>query len=86
MTRLNIRLLQDEESNILIGLYPTMCSSDERQKRRLVLTLCPIFNLIQTYERVNNNNDLAEIDGLLGCGIILFKWDEDDLQVCSICG
>ncbi|KAI7882271.1 hypothetical protein K492DRAFT_145306 [Lichtheimia hyalospora FSU 10163] len=71
---------EDEESSILIGLYPIVCSLDERQKRRLVLTLCPIFNLIQTYERVSNNNNLEEIDALLGCAIILFKWDEGDIQ------
>lgn len=51
-----------------------------------MLTLCPIFNLIQIYERVNNNNDLSEIDALLGCGVILFKWDEDDVQVCGAYG
>lgn len=51
-----------------------------------MLTLCPIFNLIQTYERVNNNNDLSEIDALLGCGIILFKLEEDEVQVCSAYG
>ncbi|KAI9312717.1 Fanconi anaemia protein FANCD2, partial [Dichotomocladium elegans] len=42
----------------------------------LLLPLSSIFRLLQTLEWLNNDQNLEEIDALLGCGLVMFQWND----------
>jgi len=47
--------------------------------------LCSLFKLLQATEKATSDNGLDDIDGLLGCGITMFKHEylEDISEVYS---
>lgn len=42
--------------------------------------MCSLFKLLQATEKTTSQNGLDDIDGLLGCGIFMFKRDYLEVQ------
>jgi hypothetical protein len=45
--------------------------------------MCSLFKLLQATEKTTSQNGLDDIDGLLGCGIVMFKRDYLEVQINS---
>ncbi|KAI9475361.1 Fanconi anemia protein FancD2 nuclease-domain-containing protein [Zychaea mexicana] len=70
--------LDGQDAAIAIDFYSFICDNDERKKKRSVLTLCALFNLLQSSEKLGNNGSLDGIDALVGCGLVLFNHTDFD--------
>ncbi|KAG0303191.1 Fanconi anemia group D2 protein [Dissophora globulifera] len=73
--------LDGPESELSISIMPSLCAdltNSASQGTRIdtpdgSVYLCPLFKLLQATEKATGENDLDDIDGLLGCGITMFK-------------
>ncbi|KAG9064770.1 Fanconi anemia group D2 protein [Linnemannia hyalina] len=85
--------LDGPESELSISIMPSLCAdlSKIASQGTLIETadgavyLCSLFKLLQATEKVTSDNGLDDIDGLLGCGITMFKHEylEDISEVYS---
>ena len=66
-----------QQAAIAIDFYSFICKTDERNKKKFLLTLCALFNLLQSSEKLSNNGSLEGIDALVGCGLVLFDGTDD---------
>ncbi|KAF9927139.1 Fanconi anemia group D2 protein, partial [Mortierella alpina] len=86
--------LDGPESELSISIIPSLCAdlSDSASEGTLIDTpdgavyLCSLFKLLQATEKATSDIGLDDIDGLLGCGITMFKREylEDIAEVYSI--
>ncbi|KAF9150212.1 Fanconi anemia group D2 protein [Linnemannia schmuckeri] len=73
--------LDGPESELSISIMPSLCAdlSKIASQGTLIETadgavyLCSLFKLLQATEKATSDNGLDDIDGLLGCGITMFK-------------
>ncbi|KAG0324848.1 Fanconi anemia group D2 protein [Dissophora globulifera] len=89
--------LDGPESELSISIMPSLCAdltNSASQGTRIdtpdgSVYLCPLFKLLQATEKATGENDLDDIDGLLGCGITMFKHEylEDigDIYSTEVC-
>ncbi|KAF9341448.1 Fanconi anemia group D2 protein [Linnemannia elongata] len=85
--------LDGPESELSISIMPSLCAdlSKIASQGTLIDTadgavyLCSLFKLLQATEKATSENGLDDIDGLLGCGITMFKHEylEDISEVYS---
>ncbi|KAG0275935.1 Fanconi anemia group D2 protein [Linnemannia exigua] len=85
--------LDGPESVLSISIMPSLCAdlSKIASQGTLIETadgvvyLCSLFKLLQATEKATSDNGLDDIDGLLGCGITMFKHEylEDISEVYS---
>ncbi|KAI8597408.1 Fanconi anaemia protein FANCD2 [Dissophora ornata] len=85
--------LDGPESELSISIMPSLCAdlSSSASQGTLIETpdgsayLCSLFKLTQATEKATGEDGLDEIDGLLGCGITMFKQEylEDIAEVYS---
>ncbi|KAK3837824.1 MAG: Fanconi anemia protein FANCD2 [Linnemannia elongata] len=85
--------LDGPESELSISIMPSLCAdlSKIASQGTLIETadgtvyLCSLFKLLQATEKATSDNGLDDIDGLLGCGITMFKHEylEDISEVYS---
>lgn len=65
-----------EKSGIRLKNYSS--TSNRSQKRKIIFLMCSLFDLLQACEKATSDGrNLDNIDGLLGCGIVMFE-DEDE--------
>ncbi|CAO3565350.1 unnamed protein product [Mortierella alpina] len=86
--------LDGPESELSISIIPSLCAdlSNSVSEGTLIDTpdgavyLCSLFKLLQATEKATSDIGLDDIDGLLGCGITMFKREylEDIAEVYSI--
>ncbi|KAG2226033.1 hypothetical protein INT45_002499 [Circinella minor] len=69
--------LDGQQASIAIDFYSFICKTDERNKKKFLLTLCALFNLLQSSEKLSNSGSLEGIDALIGCGLVLFDGTDD---------
>jgi Fanconi anemia group D2 protein len=58
--------------------YSLLHSVNDKRRKRQIVPLCSIFNLMQSCEKATNDS-LEGLDALLGCGFVFF--DMDDIEV-----
>ncbi|ORZ28109.1 Fanconi anaemia protein FANCD2 [Lobosporangium transversale] len=84
--------LDGPESELSIGIMPSLCADIAESSQSAGFStedtsvyLCSLFKLLQATEK-SGENGLDDIDGLLGCGITMFKREyfEDVSEVYSI--
>ncbi|KAG0320044.1 Fanconi anemia group D2 protein [Linnemannia gamsii] len=85
--------LDGPESELSISIMPSLCAdlSKIASQGTLIETadgavyLCSLFKLLQATEKATSDDGLDDIDGLLGCGITMFKHEylEDISEVYS---
>ncbi|KAG0207657.1 Fanconi anemia group D2 protein [Mortierella sp. GBA30] len=85
--------LDGPESELSISIMPSLCAdlSGTASQGTLIDTadgavyLCSLFKLLQATEKATSDDGLDDIDGLLGCGITMFKQEylEDIAEVYS---
>ncbi|KAF9926229.1 Fanconi anemia group D2 protein [Linnemannia zychae] len=85
--------LDGPESVLSISIMPSLCAdlSTLASQGTMINTadgvvyLCSLFKLLQATEKATSNVGLDDIDGLLGCGITMFKHEylEDISEVYS---
>ncbi|KAI8351968.1 Fanconi anaemia protein FANCD2 [Mortierella sp. GBAus27b] len=86
--------LDGPESELSISIMPTLCAdmSDAASQDTTIPSvdgtayLCSLFRLLQATEKMAGETGLDDIDGLLGCGITMFKREylEDIAKVYSV--
>ncbi|KAI8093433.1 Fanconi anaemia protein FANCD2 [Halteromyces radiatus] len=64
-----------ETSVICMAFYSLLHCINEKQRKKQLVPLCAMFNLLQSCEKVNEGS-LEGVDALLGCGLILFDLDQ----------
>ncbi|KAF9997114.1 Fanconi anemia group D2 protein [Entomortierella chlamydospora] len=85
--------LDGPESELSIAVMPSLCADMTESASQgaspnppdELVYLCSLFKLLQATEKITGENGLDDIDGLLGCGITMFKRDylEDVAEVYS---
>ncbi|KAF9132558.1 Fanconi anemia group D2 protein [Mortierella sp. 14UC] len=85
--------LDGPESVLSISIMPSLCADLSKMASQGTLIenadgavyLCSLFKLLQATEKATGNDGLDDIDGLLGCGITMFKQEylEDISEVYS---
>ncbi|KAF9401655.1 Fanconi anemia group D2 protein [Mortierella sp. AD011] len=85
--------LDGPESELSIAVMPSLCADMTESASQgaspnppdELVYLCSLFKLLQATEKTTGENGLDDIDGLLGCGITMFKRDylEDVAEVYS---
>ncbi|KAF9359265.1 Fanconi anemia group D2 protein [Mortierella sp. AD094] len=85
--------LDGPESELSIAVMPSLCADMSESASQgaspnppdELVYLCSLFKLLQATEKTTGENGLDDIDGLLGCGITMFKKDylEDVAEVYS---
>ncbi|KAF9198259.1 Fanconi anemia group D2 protein [Haplosporangium sp. Z 27] len=85
--------LDGPESELSIAIMPCLCADMTEASSQgassntadEIVVLCSLFKLLQATEKSTGENGLDDIDGLLGCGITMFKKDylEDIAEVYS---
>ncbi|KAF9911840.1 Fanconi anemia group D2 protein [Linnemannia zychae] len=85
--------LDGPESVLSISIMPSLCADLSKMASQGTLIenadgvvyLCSLFKLLQATEKITSNDGLDDIDGLLGCGITMFKQEylEDISEVYS---
>ncbi|KAF9082104.1 Fanconi anemia group D2 protein [Mortierella sp. AD031] len=85
--------LDGPESELSISIMPSLCAdlSSFASQETLIdnadgaVYLCSLFKLLQATEKATSDTGLDDIDGLLGCGITMFKHEylEDISEVYS---
>ncbi|KAF9105210.1 Fanconi anemia group D2 protein [Mortierella sp. AM989] len=75
--------LDGPDSELSIAIMPSLCADMSESSSQgsspsppdELVYLCSLFKLLQATEKSTGDNGLDDIDGLLGCGVTMFKRD-----------
>ncbi|KAF9581589.1 Fanconi anemia group D2 protein [Lunasporangiospora selenospora] len=86
--------LDGPESELAIKIMPSLCMELPTSSSQMstmttpdgIAYLCSLFKLLQATEKATGENGLDDIDGLLGCGITMFKREyvEDIAEIYDV--
>ncbi|KAI7866436.1 Fanconi anaemia protein FancD2 nuclease-domain-containing protein [Spinellus fusiger] len=73
--------LDNESAPISVISYYQIHNVEEMKRRSTIIPLCSMFNLMQSCEKRLTGGGLEDVDGLLGCGVVLFQLT--DLEIMT---